>query len=163
PDRGDDELPAHIDRVHLEVVTAVGAEHDLALRLRRGRAELWSDRGAASRAVDELDETLAIRDRRYQSPDREKALVRHALAVAHHRLGNWVAAERLQRQAVGELTTLLGAEHPQVLLARAALAAVGVERGVPDAVPQLRAVLGAQLRRRGVGHPDVALTRHYRG
>ncbi|MBB5156097.1 tetratricopeptide repeat protein [Saccharopolyspora phatthalungensis] len=163
PDDGGDELPEQIDRVYRAVVTEVGAEHELALRMRRGSAELSLRRGALTGAVAELDETLAARQHHSSLPDREKTLLRHALAVAFHRIGDLAVAEKHARQAVEECATLLGAEHPHALSARATLAAIRADLGVASGLPELRSVLNAQLRRRGAHHPDVATTRHHLG
>jgi hypothetical protein len=140
-------------------MAALGAEHDLTLRLRRYRAELRSARGTTE-AVIELGHILAVRDALSPSPDREKTKVRQALGAALHRLGDLAEAEHVHDRTTAELTALLGESHPQTLLARVALAAVRAELGADDAMPELRNVLAAQLHRRGSRHPDVATTHH---
>jgi hypothetical protein len=154
PDRGDDEPVRHIDRIRRRIEDSLGAEHDLALRLCRGRAELLLVRGAGPAEVEALTDLLATRDRLSGSADLEKALVRRDLALAHQQCGDAGTARRLLDQTLGELAGLLGREHPRVLVLRAELAWLN------RAVPQLRAVLAAQLLRRGAHHPEVAATRH---
>ncbi len=119
------------------------------LRLRRGRAELWTLTGAAPRAVAELTDVLA----RTTRPDAERAALRRALAVAVWRAGDHERARGLHRDAVAAYARLPGEHRPHLLRARADLAACG-ERPA-EAVPVLRDIITEQVRLRGAAHPDA--------
>lgn len=159
PDSGGEDVPTALARLVCEATDELGPEHDLTLRVRRGQAELYLARGDVDRAIPELTAALASRT----PPSPERAMLRHDLALAAHRRGDLAAAEGLHGQALDELSVLFTADHPRVLLARTALAAVRRTAGQPGALSELRAVLAAQLRRRGPNHPDVATTRHQLG
>ncbi|GGS54754.1 tetratricopeptide repeat protein [Actinokineospora fastidiosa] len=159
PDDGGPEPLAAVERLHERIVRGFGADHDLALRLRRARGERLINRGRATEAVNDLDATLVARTRGSAFPDREKALVRHLLATAVEATGGLRSAAGLHRQAMADLTGLLGSAHPLTLTARAHYAALRstTEDGGGN---ELHDVLDAQVRRLGPHHPDVAATRY---
>ncbi|MCP2167288.1 tetratricopeptide repeat protein [Goodfellowiella coeruleoviolacea] len=153
----DDGAIARIDRAEQRVTAELGPDHPVVLRLRRGRAELWTLTGAAPRAVAELTDVLA----RTTRPDAERAALRRALAVAVWRAGDHERARGLHRDAVAAYARLPGEHRPHLLRARADLAACG-ERPA-EAVPVLRDIITEQVRLRGAAHPDVAASRHHLG
>lgn len=164
-DHGGDRQWSELAAAEREIGSAWGAGHDLTLRLRRARAVMLAAAGRLGDARAELDGVLAARAAGHHgtgwniSATRELTTVRYELAAVLERAGDPAGAARVLSSAAADLGGHCGADDRQMLAVRAARAAVDGALGLRDPLPELRAVLACQVRRRGFGHPDTATTR----
>ncbi len=107
-------------------------------------------------AVTTLGRALDLAAAHWEKPFPLQARIHANLGLAHRELGDLEAAELHLTRAVQLLTELLGAEHPETLLSRIALAAAQLSRGRPE--PAHHELVGVQAAAAGAlaeGHPIV--------
>ena len=145
---------------------AVAKERDVAQSVVTMLTEMLAsaDPGRAGRdvlVVDVLDEvSRRLDDGVHQGAPLVEAALRHTLGVSYDGLGRFAEAEDHLRRAVGLRVSLLGDDHPDALLSRAALgnALQHLDR-VADAEGEYRVALEGYRRSRDDEAPPVLVVR----